>query len=68
MFRAIFQILAAIVQPLSKLWMRKMDRDDDPKNMVEKEKNENSKAIADGTAGPRLDSLINRLHKPPKTD
>lgn len=61
MFTAILDIIAAIVKPLSKLWMRKQDQADDPKNISEKQKNENREAIADGTAGDVLMHRLNRL-------
>ena len=48
-------ITAAI---LNRVWKSK----DDPRNQLQKAKNENAKAIANGTAGERFDEELNRLH------
>lgn len=58
---AILEIIAAIVKPLSKLWMRKQDQADDPRNISEKQKQENRDAIATGTGGDVLMHRLNRL-------
>ncbi len=49
------------------LWWikRKAAQNDDPKNQVQKSKDENAQAIADNTDGARLDGELDRLHKPP---
>lgn len=61
MWRAAFEILAAIAKPLSKLWMRKQDQADEPGSKNQKQKDENREAIADGNAGELLDRRLNRL-------
>ncbi len=43
---------------------RKAAKTDQPGSKVAKEKQQDEKAIADGTAGERLDSQLDRLSKP----
>lgn len=61
---AIAGLATAIIGGVMWFIQRRATKTDLPANRVEKEKQQDEKAIADGTAGERLDSQLDRLSKP----
>jgi hypothetical protein len=57
----ILGIVATLISFGVWLYKREAGKHDDPKNKIQKEKNENRNAIADGNAGRLLNERLDRL-------